>query len=67
MPHRFSEAELETARNTDLPDLLTSLGYRVKPVGCSRTCASGASPARSSRAFSQWGCCMRTLSTTPEK
>ena len=26
---RFTEAELETARETDLPDLLTSLGYQV--------------------------------------
>ena len=30
---RFTEAELETARETDLPDLLTSLGYQVKRVG----------------------------------
>ena len=39
MPHRFSEAELEAARNTDLPDLLTSLGCRVKPVGRCHTTA----------------------------
>ncbi len=29
----FTEAELETARGTDLPDLLTSLGYHVKRIG----------------------------------
>ena len=30
---RFTDAELETARATDLPDLLASLGYQVKRVG----------------------------------
>ncbi len=30
---RFTEAELEEARNVDLPSLLTSLGYHVKRVG----------------------------------
>ena len=29
----FTEDELDTARNTDLPDLLTSLGYHVKKLG----------------------------------
>ena len=29
----FTPEEMETARNTDLPDLLTSLGYHVKKVG----------------------------------
>jgi len=29
----FTEEELDTARNTDLPDLLTSLGYHVKKIG----------------------------------
>ncbi len=33
MVPRFTEAELETARETDLPDLLTSLGYHVKRIG----------------------------------
>lgn len=32
-PGRFTDAELDTARNTDLPDLLASLGYQVKRVG----------------------------------
>ena len=32
-PVHFTDAELDTARNTDLPDLLTSLGYQVKRVG----------------------------------
>ena len=32
-PGRFTDAELDTARDTDLPDLLTSLGYQVKRVG----------------------------------
>lgn len=34
---RFTEEELQTARNTDLPDLLTSLGYTVKRVGSYHT------------------------------
>ena len=34
---RFSEEELQTARDTDLPDLLTSLGYTVKRVGSYHT------------------------------
>lgn len=29
----FTAEEMETARDTDLPDLLTSLGYHVKKVG----------------------------------
>ena len=29
----FTEDEMETARDTDLPDLLTSLGYHVKRIG----------------------------------
>lgn len=29
----FSAEEMEIARNTDLPDLLSSLGYRVKKIG----------------------------------
>ena len=31
--YRFTEAEMEIAKNTDLPDLLSSLGYQVKQVG----------------------------------
>ena len=27
--YRFTDAEMETARETDLPDLLESLGYHV--------------------------------------
>lgn len=34
---RFTDAELETARETDIPDLLTSLGYQVKRVGSYHT------------------------------
>ena len=34
---RFSETQLEIARGTDLPDLLTSLGYHVKQVGSYHT------------------------------
>ena len=34
----FTPEEMETARNTDLPDLLTSLGYHVKKVGGYYTC-----------------------------
>ena len=30
---RFTDAEMEIARETDLPDLLASLGYTVKKVG----------------------------------
>ncbi len=37
MGARFTEAELETARKTDLPDLLTSLGYHVKRIGSYHT------------------------------
>ncbi len=36
---RFTDAEMETARNTDLPDLLSSLGYTVKRVGSYYTTA----------------------------
>ena len=31
--NRFTEQEMEIARGTDLPDLLTSLGYTVTRVG----------------------------------
>ena len=34
---RFSEDEMRTARETDLPDLLAHLGYHVKKVGHSYT------------------------------
>lgn len=30
---RFTEAEMATVRDTDLPDLLSSLGYQVKRIG----------------------------------
>ena len=30
---RFTDAEMDTARDTDLPDLLEHLGYRVRRVG----------------------------------
>lgn len=33
MSRHFTEAELDTARDTDLPDLLASLGYQVKRIG----------------------------------
>lgn len=31
--YRFTDEEMETARETDLPDLLESLGYQVKRIG----------------------------------
>lgn len=31
--HRFTDAEMEIAKSTDLPDLLTHLGYQVKRIG----------------------------------
>ena len=31
--YRFTDAEMETARETDLPDLLEHLGYQVRQVG----------------------------------
>lgn len=30
---RFTETEMATVRDTDLPDLLISLGYQVKRIG----------------------------------
>ena len=30
---RFTEVEMATVRDTDLPDLLSSLGYQVKRIG----------------------------------
>ncbi len=30
---KFTEKEMEIARSTDLPDLLTSMGYEVKRIG----------------------------------
>ncbi|MBD5097991.1 MAG: DUF3991 domain-containing protein [Clostridiales bacterium] len=32
-PRRFTDAEIEAAKDTDLPELLSSLGYHVKRVG----------------------------------
>lgn len=34
---RFTDKEMETARDTDLPDLLTHLGYQVRRVGSYHT------------------------------
>ena len=34
---KFTDAEIETARETELPDLLTSLGYQVKRIGSYNT------------------------------
>lgn len=34
---RFTAEEMETAKNTDLPDLLTHLGYQVKRIGSYHT------------------------------
>ena len=31
--NRFTEQEMEIVKNTDLPDLLTHLGYQVKRIG----------------------------------
>lgn len=30
---RFTDAEMAAVRDTDLPDLLVSLGYQVKRIG----------------------------------
>jgi hypothetical protein len=32
-PYRFTDAEMETAKGTDLPDLLEHLGYQVRRIG----------------------------------
>ena len=32
-PFRFTEREMDIAKGTDLPDLLTHLGYQVRRVG----------------------------------
>ncbi|MDE6281423.1 MAG: topoisomerase, partial [Oscillospiraceae bacterium] len=32
-PRRFTDTEIEAANDTDLPELLSSLGYHVKRVG----------------------------------
>ena len=32
-PFRFSDEEMDIAKNTDLPDLLEHLGYRLRRVG----------------------------------
>ena len=37
--NRFTDEEMEIARETDLPDLLTSLGYQVKRIGRYHTLA----------------------------
>ena len=31
--NRFTDTEMQTARETDLPELLTHLGYQVKRIG----------------------------------
>lgn len=35
--NRFTDEEMETVRDTDLPDLLTALGYQVKRIGSYHT------------------------------
>ena len=35
--NRFTDEEMEIVRETDLPDLLTSLGYQVKRIGSYHT------------------------------
>ncbi|WP_418731523.1 toprim domain-containing protein [Dysosmobacter sp.] len=35
--HRFTDAEMEIARETDLPDLLEHLGYQIRRVGSYHT------------------------------
>ena len=35
--YRFTDAEMETARETELPDLLESLGYHVQQIGAYHT------------------------------
>ena len=36
---RFTDTEMQTARETDLPELLTHLGYQVKRIGRYHTTA----------------------------
>ncbi len=38
---QYTEAEIEAAKNVDLPDLLTALGYHVKRVGRYHTTSIG--------------------------
>ena len=37
--NRFTDTEMQIARGTDLPELLTHLGYQVKRVGRFHTTA----------------------------
>ena len=37
--NRFSDAEMQIVRETDLPELLTHLGYQVKRIGRYHTTA----------------------------
>ena len=39
MAYGFTETELDIARHTDLPDLLSSLGYTLKRIGSYYTTA----------------------------
>ena len=36
--NRFTDTEMQIARETDLPELLSHLGYQVKRVGRFHTC-----------------------------
>lgn len=37
--NRFSDAEMQIVRETDLPELLTHLGYQVRQIGRYHTTA----------------------------
>ena len=39
MARRFTDTEIQIARKTDLPELLTHLGYQVKRIGRYHTTA----------------------------
>ena len=43
---RFTDTEMQTARETDLPELLTHLGYQVKRIGRYYTTAETAYGSR---------------------
>ena len=46
--NRFSDAEMQIVRETDLPELLTHLGYQVRQIGRYHTTAGMRSPSCSS-------------------
>lgn len=44
---RFTDTEMQIARETDLPELLTHLGYQVKRIGRYHTAAEMDGPSSS--------------------